>query len=610
MGTPANRAAAYEALQLARRKHESDDDDAARKMTNKSLHLFETGEARAFLVYLEKFGVGSAIWKRMQGVLQANNFYEVFGCAPAEAADLASLKRMYHALSLELHPDKNHHKLAERAFQRVNEAFAELSDPHKRAAYDRDLRQRPPPPPPRPTGQGMPKSRTPPQGRPHWKQHGAGAPGAGASGAGSASAAGENELRYQLTEARAAAQHAQRQLEQVSAQLRQSQARELSQSQATVQARREVESGAAELKRQREANAALLKERDELLATVAAQTGVIAEHEQSQRRWHAEHQRWQGVEGRLRAQIESRRAELGVARESAAEQQRRVGELSARLESGGADDAHGDANGDAPTCRLAGSSSEHRDGGAASGADGAVDEAGPTILRLIPLIDDGRIEIRVALSPDLESTPLIFGRDTRDKRNQWGLADPRVSRRHVRLAPAAGMRHGRAMALGVNPVGVQPVDGGPMVQLTRGEEAVLRAGDVICLVIEERAPPIGSSSSWAMNPCAYRVSYHRSDAPVSDADAPAKVQFTLGASPRKRVRTPLAAATAASPQPEGSRSAPGSRKRQVVVGAPLAGASPDEPVEIDADVDAYVDADALVDEDDDIYLRDGATVHG
>ncbi len=66
----------------------------------------------------------------------AGNYYETLGVSPG--AGEAELKKAYRQLAMQYHPDRNPgDKSAEEKFKEVNEAYAVLSDPDKRAHYDR-----------------------------------------------------------------------------------------------------------------------------------------------------------------------------------------------------------------------------------------------------------------------------------------------------------------------------------------------------------------------------------------------------------------------------------------------------------------------------------------
>jgi molecular chaperone DnaJ len=69
-------------------------------------------------------------------VSDKRDYYEILGLE--RSADAAELKRAYRRLAMELHPDRNpgNHE-AEAKFKEASEAYQVLSDPEKRAMYDR-----------------------------------------------------------------------------------------------------------------------------------------------------------------------------------------------------------------------------------------------------------------------------------------------------------------------------------------------------------------------------------------------------------------------------------------------------------------------------------------
>src|SRR5579884_1423290 len=68
--------------------------------------------------------------------MPTKDFYEVLGVNRTASAD--DIKRAYRALARGHHPDVAENKAeAEHRFKEINEAYEVLSDPQKRAQYDR-----------------------------------------------------------------------------------------------------------------------------------------------------------------------------------------------------------------------------------------------------------------------------------------------------------------------------------------------------------------------------------------------------------------------------------------------------------------------------------------
>lgn len=62
------------------------------------------------------------------------DYYDILGVS--KNSSLEEIKRAYRKLALEWHPDRNKSAHANEKFKEINEAYAVLSDPKKRQAYD------------------------------------------------------------------------------------------------------------------------------------------------------------------------------------------------------------------------------------------------------------------------------------------------------------------------------------------------------------------------------------------------------------------------------------------------------------------------------------------
>jgi curved DNA-binding protein CbpA len=63
------------------------------------------------------------------------DYYEVLGIAPDASAE--EIKKGYHRLAFQYHPDRNRKsEAAHKKMEEINEAYAVLSDPIKRREYD------------------------------------------------------------------------------------------------------------------------------------------------------------------------------------------------------------------------------------------------------------------------------------------------------------------------------------------------------------------------------------------------------------------------------------------------------------------------------------------
>lgn len=66
------------------------------------------------------------------------NYYEILGIS--RHADIPEIKKVYKALALKYHPDRNpDNPVAEEKIKQINEAYGILSDPYKKASHDLQL---------------------------------------------------------------------------------------------------------------------------------------------------------------------------------------------------------------------------------------------------------------------------------------------------------------------------------------------------------------------------------------------------------------------------------------------------------------------------------------
>jgi len=69
------------------------------------------------------------------GTRSERDYYEVLGIEPDASAE--EIRRAYHRVAFQCHPDRNQRSAeAHEEMERINEAYAVLSDPTKRREYD------------------------------------------------------------------------------------------------------------------------------------------------------------------------------------------------------------------------------------------------------------------------------------------------------------------------------------------------------------------------------------------------------------------------------------------------------------------------------------------
>eukprot|EP01023_Acetabularia_acetabulum_P034368 TRINITY_DN3227_c0_g2_i9.p1 TRINITY_DN3227_c0_g2~~TRINITY_DN3227_c0_g2_i9.p1 ORF type:complete len:382 (+),score=51.03 TRINITY_DN3227_c0_g2_i9:162-1307(+) len=181
MAEVANRDEGLRCIQIGQRALADNDFDKAEKFAQKALKLYPSEEVKQFIKQLSSakkqsqnsqngfpasnsnqpnqnqdqnqnkggsasgqgLGAGSGVESRgtpeqrkmVSEILRKKDYYEILGISK-DAKD-EDIKKAYRKLALKLHPDKCQISGAEEAFKLVSKSFACLSDPNKRAYYDR-----------------------------------------------------------------------------------------------------------------------------------------------------------------------------------------------------------------------------------------------------------------------------------------------------------------------------------------------------------------------------------------------------------------------------------------------------------------------------------------
>ncbi|KZV21603.1 hypothetical protein F511_17628 [Dorcoceras hygrometricum] len=129
-----NKDEAIRGMEIAEKKMETNDFDAARRIARKAQSIYPELENISQLITVCDVHCSSI--KRVFG--SEKDWYEILQIE--KLADETTIKKQYRRLALFLHPDKNRFPGAEAAFKLICEANAVLSDPTKKSLYDNKIR--------------------------------------------------------------------------------------------------------------------------------------------------------------------------------------------------------------------------------------------------------------------------------------------------------------------------------------------------------------------------------------------------------------------------------------------------------------------------------------